>query len=355
MKKIRCAVVGLGAIGPTHVQSILEIENAELYAVCDIVAEKAEKFADKTGCKAFTDFDTMLQDPNIDLVHICLPSGMHADFGCRAAKAGKNVIVEKPIDVNLEAADRLIRTCREAGVVLSCISQHRFDPDIAQAKVDIDAGKLGTIVFGGSHTKWYRTQEYYDSGDWRGTWELDGGGALMNQSVHYVDMIQFLAGPVVEVSAQTACLAHERIEVEDIAVATLKFQNGALGILEGNTAAFPGFVTRLDIYGTEGSIIIEDGKFKEYTTRADVVGSSFYSPQVKKKDFSQQTEEKTGASSAAITNNAHASQIQDVVNAILEGREPAVTGEKARAPLAIIRAVYESAQAGGKPVKVNHL
>ena len=354
MKKIRCAVVGLGAIGPTHIKSIQEIENAELYAVCDIVPEKAEKYAAENGCKAFTDFDTMLQDPAIDLVHICLPSGMHADFGIRAAKAGKNVLVEKPIDVTLEAADRLIRACHEAGVVLSCISQHRFDPDIAQAKADIDAGKLGRIVFGGSHTKWYRSQEYYDSGDWRGTWELDGGGALMNQSVHYVDMVQFLAGPVVEVSAQTACLAHERIEVEDVAVATLKFENGALGLLEGNTAAFPGFVTRLDIYGTDGSIIIEDNKFKEYVTRDDVVGSNFYTPEVKKKELGADApKEKTGASSAAITNNAHASQIQDVVNAILEEREPAVTGEKARAPLAIILAVYESARNGGKPVKVN--
>lgn len=355
MKKLNCAVVGLGAIGPTHVKSILETPNANLYAVCDIVPEKADKYAAETGCKAFYDFDEMIKDPAIDLVHICLPSGMHADFGCKAALAGKNVLVEKPIDVTLEAADRLIRTCHEAGVVLSCISQHRFDPDIEKAKEAIEKGEMGRIVFGASHTKWYRSQEYYDSGDWRGTWALDGGGALMNQSVHYVDMVQYLAGPVEEVTARTGLLAHERIEVEDVAVATLKFKSGALGLLEGNTACFPGLTTRLDIYGTDGLIVIEGDHIKEWRTRADVVGTNFYNVEVNKKEESREKVDAslTGASSAAITASSHQREIQDVVDAVLEGRSPAVTGEEARRPLAVILAVYESARKGGMPVKVD--
>lgn len=336
--KIRCAVVGLGAIGPMHCESINEIPNAQLVVVCDLIEEKAKAMAEKYGCDYTLSFDEMIRRDDVDLVHVCLPSGMHAEFGCMAAKQGKHVLVEKPIDVSLEAADRLITCCREQGVKLSCISQHRFDPDIAYLKDAIQKGALGPITFGGSHTKWYRSQEYYDSGDWRGTWALDGGGALMNQSVHYVDMVQHLAGPVKEVQAYCATLAHERIEVEDVAVATLKFKSGALGLLEGNTTAYPGFCTRLDIYGQKGGVVIED----------DVVASwkvdGYPAP-------GAQAQVKTGADNPVIYGKSHTRQIQDMVNAILENRAPLVTGEEARAPLAVILAVYESAKEG-KAVKV---
>lgn len=349
VKKIKSAVVGLGAIGPTHVAALADIDNAELYAVCDIVPEKMEQYVSQYGCKAYQDYDALLQDPEVDLVHLCVPSGMHADLGVKAACAGKNVLVEKPIDITLEAADRLIAACHEHGVVLSCISQHRFDPDIAWARQEIDKGTFGRIIFGGSYTKWYRPQSYYDSGDWRGTWALDGGGALMNQSVHYVDMVQFLAGEIAEVSAYTGLLAHERIEVEDTAVAILKFKSGALGTLEGTTAAYPGFHTRLDIYGTDGSFVIENDKMRICKTREEEGEGGFYGSVTTEEAQPKRT--LTGASSAAVAANAHQSQIQDVVNAILEGRAPAVTGEDARKPLAVILAVYESAQTG-KPVQV---
>jgi UDP-N-acetyl-2-amino-2-deoxyglucuronate dehydrogenase len=351
MKKVKCAVVGLGAIGPTHVAALAQIENAELYAVCDIVADKMQPVAEQYGCKTYNDYEALLQDPEVDLVHLCVPSGMHADLGVKAAAAGKNVLVEKPIDITLEAADRLIAACHEHGVLLSCISQHRFDPDIAWAKQEIEKGSFGRIIFGAAYTKWYRPQSYYDSGDWRGTWALDGGGALMNQSVHYVDMVQFLAGEVEEVSAYTGLLAHERIEVEDMAVAILKFKSGALGALEGTTAAYPGFHTRLDIYGTDGSFIIENDQMRICKTRAEEGEVGFYGSLAKEED-TQPKKKLTGASSAAVAATAHQSQIQDVVNAILEGRKPAITGEDARKPLAVILAVYESARTG-KPVKVS--
>ena len=343
MKKVRCAVVGLGAIGPTHVAAIAALEETELVAVCDIVAEKADKFAAQHGCKAYYDFDTMMQDPDIDLVHVCLPSGMHAEYGVRAAKAGKNVLVEKPIDVTLEAAQRLVDACHEAGVVLSCISQHRFDPDFAKAKAALDAGSFGKPVFGGSYTKWYRSQQYYDSGDWRGTWELDGGGALMNQSVHYVDMVQWLVGEVDEVTAYTGCLAHERIEVEDCATAILKFKNGALGTLEGHTVAIPGFQTRLDMYGSEGSFIIENDKIREWRPKESIAEGGFYG-EVSQGDKIEEGD--TGAGSAAISGNSHQRQIQNVANAIMNGTAPAITGEDAMKPLAVILAVYKSAKEG---------
>jgi len=345
MKQVGCAVVGLGAIGPTHVKALANIENARLVAVCDIVEEKARQTAEAQNCKYYTDFDEMLLDPEIDLVHLCVPSGYHAQLGIRAAKAGKHVLTEKPIDITLEAADALIAACREAGVVLSCISQHRFDPAIVEAKQAIDEGKFGKLTFGGSYTKWYRSQAYYDSGDWRGTWELDGGGALMNQSVHYVDMLQYLCGPVREVTAYCVTRAHERIEVEDVAVAIVKFENGCVGTLEGTTAGYPGYYTRLDVYGTDGSVVIEADKIREIHFRAEEGDSGFYGGAERK---AEQTKEGKvgGAASAAIEGDAHQAQIQDVVDAILEGRDPAVTGEKARHPLAIILAVYESSRKG---------
>lgn len=341
MKKVRCGIVGLGAIGPMHAESVASIPNAQLVCVCDLVEEKAKTIAEKYGCAYTLSFEELIARDDIDLIHICLPSGMHAEFGIKAAKAGKHVIVEKPIDVSLEAADRLIRTCRECGVKLSCISQHRFDPDIDYLKKAIDAGALGTITFGASHTKWYRSQEYYDSGDWRGTWALDGGGALMNQSVHYVDMIQYLCGPVESLQAYCATLAHERIQVEDVAAATLKFKSGALGLLEGNTTAYPGFCTRLDVYGTKGSVIIENDMIREWKV------DDYPAPGAQ----AEGAESPKGAASAVIYGKSHTRQIADVVDAILEDRDPAMTGEKARVPLQIVLAVYEAARTG-KEVKL---
>jgi len=343
MKKIRSGVVGLGAIGPTHVAAVSAIEEMELAAVCDIVPEKADKIAAQYGCKAYYDFDEMLKDDSIDLIHVCLPSGMHAKFGIKAAQTGKNVLVEKPIDVTLEAAQALVDACHKAGVVLSCISQHRFDPDFAKAKEALEAGAFGKPLFGGSYTKWYRSQEYYDSGDWRGTWELDGGGALMNQSVHYVDMVQWLVGEVEEVTAYTGCLNHDRIQVEDCATAILKFKNGALGTLEGHTIAIPGFQTRLDMYGSEGSFIIENDQFREWRPKESIGEGGFYG-EVSKGDKIEQGA--TGASSAAIQTNSHQRQIRNVARAILGEEKLAITGEDAMKPLAVILAVYRSAKEG---------
>lgn len=332
---IKSAIVGCGVIGPTHAGSIRDLEDAKLIAVCDVVKEKADKMAAEFGAKAYYDVDEMLaNEPDIDVVHVCVPSGLHHVIGIKAAKAGKHVITEKPIDVTVEQADMLINACREAGVKLSCISQHRFDDGMLEVKKALDAGKFGRINSGGSHTKWWRSQEYYDSGDWRGTWELDGGGALMNQSVHYVDLMQYIMGPVKEIKAMCATRCHERIQVEDVAMAVLKFENGAIGLLEGNTTAWPGYETRLDIYGTDGSIVIENDKLVHWNfadgtpmPNADGVAAG-------------------GAASAAIPYRSHRRQIADVYDAVREDREPAITGEMARAPLAIICGVYESARTG---------
>ncbi len=343
-KPIRFALVGCGVIAPIHARCIAELPDAELVAVCDILPEKAHKlaadytaeYASPVPPEVYTDYEAMFRRADIDVVSVLTPSGLHAVVGIAAARAGKHVIVEKPMDVTLEKADALIAACRAAGVKLCCISQHRFDPAVVALKKAIADNQLGQLNFGGSHTKWYRSQAYYDSGDWRGTWALDGGGALINQSIHYVDLLQYVMGPVAEIHAYTAARAHERIEVEDIAVAAVKFKSGALGLLEGNTAAYPGFVARLDVYGTNGSVIIENDQIKEWELR----GEQPCPVEPESIAFIG------GTSSKDIWHVAHKRQIADMIAAIREDREPLVNGAEGRKPLEIVLAVYESARTG---------
>ena len=231
-EKIGFAIVGGGVIGPLHAQAIAAQPDARLVAVCDIVPGAAEKLASQYGAEAMTDLDAMLARDDIQIVNVCVPSGLHAEIGIKAAQAGKHVICEKPIDITLDAADRLTAACAAAGVKLQVISQHRFSASMQRLKRAIDDGSLGTLVMGNAEVFWYRAQAYYDSGGWRGTWSLDGGGCLMNQGVHYVDLLRWAMGPVASVSAKMGTLAHERIEVEDVAVAVIQFANGAIGSLD---------------------------------------------------------------------------------------------------------------------------
>lgn len=339
---IRFALVGCGVIAPIHARSIAELPEAKLVAVCDIIPEKAQQLAQTYPAEVYTDYYELVQCDDIDVVVVLTPSGLHAEIGIAAAEAGKHVIVEKPMDVTLAKADALIAACQKAGVKLCSISQHRFDPAVMALKRAVDMQQLGQLNFGGSHTKWYRSQEYYDSGSWRGTWALDGGGALINQSIHYVDLLQYIMGPVEELHSYCSGRAHERIEVEDIAVAAVKFRSGAIGLLEGNTAAYPGFVARLDIYGTNGSVIIENDQISQWHLRS--------------KEPCPVESEPTGfiggTSSKDIWHLSHKRQIKDMIDAICEDREPLVNGVEGRKPLEIVLAVYESARTG-KTVRLN--
>lgn len=333
---LRFGIVGCGTIAPTHARSIAELPGAELAAVCDIRRERAENLAACYPADVYTDYREMVRRADLDVITVTTPSGLHAEVGIAAARAGKHVIVEKPMDVTLEKADALIRACREAGVKLSVISQHRFDPAVVALKQAIDEGRLGRLNFGGSHTKWYRAQDYYDGSDWHGTWAMDGGGALINQSIHYVDLLQYALGPVAEIHAYTATCAHPHIEVEDLAVAAIKFKSGALGLLEGSTSAYPGFCARLDVYGSDGSVIIENDQIEEWRLRSELPCPV----------QSEVTGFIGGTSSKDIWHHSHRRQIQDVIDAIREDREPLVNGEEGRKPLEIVLAVYESARTG---------
>jgi UDP-N-acetyl-2-amino-2-deoxyglucuronate dehydrogenase len=336
-------IVGTGVIGAVHAEAVAALPGAALVAVTDVDPSAAAAFAGARGCAAEPGLDALLARPDVDVVSVCVPSGLHAEIGIRAAQAGKHLAVEKPIDVTLGAADRLIEAARAAGVGLTVISQHRFDPGVIEAKRLLDGGALGRLVLGEASTKWYRTQGYYESAAWRGTCAMDGG-SLMNQGIHYVDLLRWCMGPVAEVTAICATQAHQ-IEVEDTALALLRFGSGAVGTIVASTAVFPGFAQRLEITGTEGTVAVEDGALVRRPpgggSREPDGGGS------REPDGGAHADETAAASDpAAVAAASHAAQLADLLAAIEEGREPAVSGEAGRAALEIVCAVYESSRTG---------
>jgi predicted dehydrogenase len=218
-------------ISDFHSAAISDLEHGQLVAVSSRNADNAKRLTDKYNVEGYADYTEMLKRDDLDIVCVCTPSGAHLEPAVTAAEAGKHVIVEKPLEITLQRCDEIIQACDEAGVRLCAIFNSRFTEGAQLIKSTIDSGRFGKLTLGDAYIKWYRSQEYYDSGGWRGTWNLDGGGALMNQSIHAIDLLQYYMGPVQSVQAFTGTLAHERIEVEDVAVAALRFENGALGAL----------------------------------------------------------------------------------------------------------------------------
>lgn len=333
-------IVGCGVISARHAQAIGSLGNARLVAATDVVYDKAAAFAHAQGCEADRELDQLLERSDVDVVSVCVPSGLHAEIGVRAAQAGKHLVVEKPIDISLAAADRLIDAVRANGVKMAVISQHRFDSGVVALRRLLDEGRLGRLVLGDARIKWYRSQAYYDSGDWRGTWALDGGGALMNQGVHYADLLRWCMGPVSEVCAVCVTSSHQ-IEVEDIALAVVRFASGAVGCLEATTAAYPGFHERLEVTGSAGTAIVDDGALVVHETVPERGEVGFYGTKT--------GEGTAGSSSAAsdpmaISTDSHTPQFADLLAAIEQDRAPAVSGEDGRNALELVLAVYESAR-----------
>ncbi len=340
-------IIGCGMIAHFHGKAIEETRGARLAACFDARFDAAEKLAEEYGGNAYRDLDSLLADPAVDAVTICTPSGAHLQPAIAAAKAGKHVIVEKPLEITLKRCDKIIQACEQNGVLLSTIFPSRFHAASQQLKKAIVAGRFGTLSLGDAYVKWYRSQDYYDSGQWRGTWALDGGGALMNQAIHSVDLLTWLMGPVAEVTAQTASLAHQRIEVEDVATATLRFENGALGIIEATTAAFPGSLKRIEIHGSHGSAVIEEEDIKIWQFTKITSSDREIEAQFKGRT-------KTGggaADPAAIGYEAHAAQFRDVIRAIRKRSSPAIDGHEGRRSVEIILAIYQAAESG-KRVKL---
>lgn len=339
---IRFGIIGCGMIAGFHARALGDLADAQLAGCASRSPESATRFGEEHGCQAYQSIEQMLDDDGIQAVSICSPSGAHLDPALAAAAKGKHVVVEKPLEVTTARCDQIIDACQKHGVVLSTIFQSRFHESSQLLRSAVAQGRFGKLSLANAYVKWFRTQDYYDSGAWRGTWELDGGGALMNQAIHNVDLLQWIMGPVTELSAFTATLSHERIEVEDTAVATLRFANGALGTIEATTSAWPGSLKRLEIYGSTGSAVIEDADIQKWEfaeSRAD--------DQRILERFTAQNKTTGGASDpSAIDYSGHKAQFQNIIDAIQSGASLVVDGPESRKSVEIIQAIYQAGQSG---------
>src|SRR5438067_3893020 len=237
--KLRFGIIGCGVIGRIHAEALATLPDAQLVAVADVVPELAQKLAEAFHVTPYSNVQEMLTREQLDIVDVCTPSGQHGEQACQVMRAGVNVIIEKPMEITHAAIAEMLKVQQETGVKMAVISQHRFDPDTIKVHDLVEAQAFGRLVLGNALVPWWRSQAYYDSGAWRGTWELDGGGVLMNQSIHSIDLLQWLMGPVKSIFAYTDTLVH-RMETEDVAVAVLRFANGALGTISATTGAYPG-------------------------------------------------------------------------------------------------------------------
>lgn len=331
---VRVALVGCGRISGTHFDAIRHVDGIELSAVCDIVEERARDAGEREGVPWFTNYVRMLEEATCDAVAICTPSGLHPQHGIMAARAGKHVICEKPMAITLTAADELVHACDEANVHLFVVKQNRLNPPIRLLRRAIDKGRFGRIYLANTTVRWTRPQEYYDQAPWRGTWEFDGG-AFMNQASHYVDLIQWLVGPVASVMAMTATLAR-RIETEDTGAAVLKFRSGALGVIEVTMLTWPrnleGSITILGEKGTVkigGTAVnrVEHWAFAEYDDDDKLIDQANTNP-------------------PNVYGFGHAGYYRNVLAVLRGGATPDTDGRAGRKSLELILGIYESAKTG---------
>jgi len=338
-------------IGRFHAKAITDMENGTLHSVFDLNQERAEDLAADYGATAYSDMDAFLADSDLEIVTVGTPSGAHLDPTIAALNAGKHAIVEKPLEVTTERIDQLVEAAKQNGKTLAAVLNRRFHPGMNAFKKASDENRFGTLASASAYIKWYRDQAYYDSAGWRGTWALDGGGALMNQSIHTVDALLYLAGPVKRVTANTALLAHERIEVEDHCVALLEFENGARGVIEASTCTWSqdGHPARVQLSGTEGSVFLADEAFEVWDFKNEKPEDSEIRSSLMKGQ-----EAGLGANDpTAINTYQHQRNFEEVVNAIQEGREPSTSANESRKAVELIQAIYKSAQSDGKWVSLS--
>lgn len=334
-KELGFAIIGCGAIGPFHARAIQEIKRARLVIVADATEKSARKMGEEFGVRWTIDLKEVLSMPEVDVVNICTPSGMHRDMAVAAANGKKHIIVEKPLEITLPKCDEIIKAARENKVKLAVIFPARFKDGSLKLKKAIEENRFGRIALADAYVKWYRTQEYYDSGGWRGTWRMDGGGALMNQSIHSIDLLQWLMGEVESVTAYARTISH-KIETEDTACSILKFKKGALGVIEGSTSCYPGIDARIAIHGENGMVILDEGKIKEWIFKEARAEDN----EAKPMDESSSS----GASdpTKSLGHEFHRRQIAETVDAIFHDREPLVNGEEGKKAVEIVLAIYES-------------
>ena len=338
------AIVGAGMIASFHLKALSEIPDTRVVAVVDSVPAALERFKEKNNIQVdtYTSLEPALARKDVDIVIVSTPSGAHMEPAVAAAEAGKHVVVEKPLEVTLERCDRVINACDKNKVKLCTIFPSRFADSNRTLKAAVDAGRFGRLTLGETTCKWWRTQQYYDQGGWRGTKKLDGGGAMMNQAIHNVDLLLWMMGRVKQVTGFIDLLAHERIEVEDTAVACLRFESGALGVIQATTSVYPGYPKTIAIHGDKGSAVIE----QEDVLRWDFTPESPEDQKVKER-FAQKVGASGGSSDpSAISHVGHTRQLSDFLESIKTGKPALVDGREGRRAVEAILAVYESAATG---------
>jgi UDP-N-acetyl-2-amino-2-deoxyglucuronate dehydrogenase len=332
----RVGIVGGGNISGTHIRAALEIPNVEIAAVVGLEEDRVKRMAAEVGAAAYSDYQEFLKHEAMDLVLLGTPSGLHARQGIEAARRGLHVLSEKPLDVRTAEIDALIEESDRAGVKVGVFFQDRTSPDLQWLKRLIDGGGLGDPILGSARLRWYRPPEYFVGTGWRATWELDGGGAVMNQGIHTLDALLWLFGDVSRVSARFGTLLQD-IQVEDTAVATLEFANGALGTLEATTAAYPGYSRRLEMTGSNGTVIIEGDR---------ILSADLRTPPAEAPPVSEGSKNPSANSATVSDVSGHRRILEDFLRAIETGGEPLCNAREGRRSVALAEAVYQSSRAG---------
>lgn len=355
--KVRIGVIGAGAIAPSHIFAIEQTEAAVLAAVCDQVVERAAALAGECGVSHFGSVREMLAAGVVDAVTLCTPSGLHLETALEVIEGGKHLLVEKPLEITTERIDRIVGAVREKGVKLAGVYQSRHRPVATRLKEMVDGGMLGELYAGSAYIKRYRDQDYYDSGGWRGTWEIDGGGCLMNQGIHMVDLLLWFMGEAEEVVAMIDSVGRQ-VEVETLALGLVRFKGGARGVIEGTTLAYPELPQYLEIFGSRGTLTFSSGKLM----RLELIDPTAEEVEAREELFVLSAELEAAGKKARtkvapgtavpMVDMGHRPVIADFVEAILEDREPKVDGEEARRAVELITGIYESGRNGSRPVRL---
>lgn len=332
MKEIGIGIIGTGAITEKHIEAVNTIENAEVLALYNPDTESVQKAVKKFNFPVYSDMNEFLNQTGLDVICICTPSGLHLEPAIAAVKAGKHVLVEKPLEINLSRVDKLIRACEENRVKLAVIFQNRFSEDYIRLKEAVRCGEFGRLLMGNAYINWFREPEYYSQSVWKGTLLGDGGGALINQGIHTIDLLLDLMGEVSQVYGQVQTTLYP-IEGEDLGAAMVNFKNGAMGNITAATCLYPGYPERLEIYGTDGSAILEGGKLIQWDIKGRNSGISVSGQTV------------SGASDpAAIGSELHAAQWRLFLDSVRNNLATVVDGETGRKSVELIRAIYYSSR-----------
>lgn len=347
-RKALFGIVGAGMIARFHAQAIRKTANAALAGFYDVRPDAAKQLAAEFNCRAYASLDEMLQDSEIQAITVATPSGLHCDMVLPAARAGKHILCEKPLDVTPEKVDAMLKVCNENNVHLVPVFQTRFTRPVQLLRKAVQEGRFGRMLFASARVHWYRTADYYSSSPWRGTWAMDGGGALINQAIHTVDQLLYLNGLPESISAYSGTLTHD-IEVEDTLCASLRYANGSFGTIEASTSCKPGFPRRLELSGSSGSAVLEEDRF----IRWEFETAKEEDQEIRQTLLVPGSNAGGGSAPENIPCDGHAFQISDLANAILTGSAPAVHSSEGGNTMRFIFGIYESIRSG-KPYLFNN-